>query len=152
MTILEARKKTEMTRIKSSEVLGIPLRTLEEWEAGRRDPSPWAERLVINELTKIYLINSGGTDADVLKRANGIILRERCRPAKEDYYHYDEISSAALKNPTEENLYRLGMWFEAFGADFWNGEVYTVDKSHDLRPVYLMIDEDEYETIGFELI
>lgn len=48
--IKEARKATNMTQADMSEYFGIPLRTLEDWEAGRRSPAPWAEKLILEKL------------------------------------------------------------------------------------------------------
>ena len=52
MTILEARQKAKITRRAASEHLGIPYRTFENWEAGNNICPPWAEKLIIAELTK----------------------------------------------------------------------------------------------------
>lgn len=67
-----------------------------------------------------------------------------------DEYKYNEIVAAAKANPTEENMKRLGEWFEAYGNCYWNGEEYTVDSNTTLRPVYTEVSEDEYEITGYE--
>lgn len=48
--IRTARKATNMTQTDMCDYFGIPLRTLEDWEAGRRSPAPWAERLILEKL------------------------------------------------------------------------------------------------------
>lgn len=53
MTIKEARAAAGLTQQAMSDLLEIPKRTIEEWEAGRRKPSPWAEKLVIEKLLSI---------------------------------------------------------------------------------------------------
>lgn len=50
MTIKEARKAAGLSQAAMSEALGIPKRTIEDWETGRRTPAEWAERLVIEKL------------------------------------------------------------------------------------------------------
>ena len=54
MTIHEMQIALGDTRKKFSERYGIPLRTLEDWEAGRRKPAPYIlkllERAVLQDL------------------------------------------------------------------------------------------------------
>lgn len=51
--IKEARKAAGFTQAKIHEILGIPVRTQQEWEAGRRSPAPWLEEMVIREYERI---------------------------------------------------------------------------------------------------
>lgn len=51
--IKEARIAAGLTQQKMSDLMGIPKRTIEEWEGGRRTPPPYVERLVIKELKEI---------------------------------------------------------------------------------------------------
>lgn len=48
--IRKARKAAGFTQREMSEYLGIPLRTIENWEMGVNSPSPWAERLIIEKI------------------------------------------------------------------------------------------------------
>ena len=41
--IKEYRTKTNMTQSDLSYYLGIPKRTIEDWEVGKRNPAPWVE-------------------------------------------------------------------------------------------------------------
>lgn len=50
MTIKEAREKAGITQAEMNRVLKIPIRTIQDWEAGRRTPSEWVQELVINAL------------------------------------------------------------------------------------------------------
>lgn len=45
-----ARKRLGMTQRKLSEILGIPKRTIEEWEGGRRNPPDWAKKLILEKM------------------------------------------------------------------------------------------------------
>ena len=49
-TIKELREKTGMTRKEFSSHTGIPVRTLEDWEAGRRTPPEYIPRLIAYQL------------------------------------------------------------------------------------------------------
>ena len=49
-SIKELRESTGMSRKEFSEHTGIPVRTLEDWEAGRRTPPEYIPRLIAYEL------------------------------------------------------------------------------------------------------
>lgn len=49
-TIRELRESTGMNRKEFSEHTGIPVRTLEDWEAGRRTPPEYIPRLISYQL------------------------------------------------------------------------------------------------------
>ena len=53
MNIKEARLQAGLTQKKMSEILGIPTRTIQDWEAGKRTPPDWVKNLVINELKRL---------------------------------------------------------------------------------------------------
>ncbi len=48
--ITTLRKQVGMTRKAFSEHIGIPVRTLEDWEAGRRTPPEYIPRLIAYQL------------------------------------------------------------------------------------------------------
>ncbi len=48
--IKELRESTGMTRREFSEHTGIPVRTLEDWEAARRTPPEYIPRLIAYQL------------------------------------------------------------------------------------------------------
>ena len=52
-TIREARQAAGLSQQGVTDTLGIPRRTLQDWEAGKRTPPGWAEALVIEKLEKI---------------------------------------------------------------------------------------------------
>lgn len=51
--IKEARKAAGLTQKQMSDEMGIPRRTIENWEAGKNKCPEWAERLVVAELYRI---------------------------------------------------------------------------------------------------
>lgn len=48
--IKEARIAAGLTQKAVCELLGIPPRTLQDWEAGRRNPPAWAAALILEKL------------------------------------------------------------------------------------------------------
>ena len=52
-TIKEARLLAGLTQQGVADALGIPRRTLQDWESGKRTPPGWAEALVIEKLKRI---------------------------------------------------------------------------------------------------
>lgn len=58
MTIKEARHLSGLSQIEMAKVLEIPRRTIEEWEANRRKPPIYVEKLVIEKLLQIAEANN----------------------------------------------------------------------------------------------
>ena len=52
-TIKEARQAAGLTQQGVTDTLGIPKRTLQDWESGKRTPPGWAEALVVEKLKRI---------------------------------------------------------------------------------------------------
>lgn len=52
-TIKEARQAAGLSQQGVTDTLGIPRRTLQDWETGKRTPPGWAEALVIEKLERI---------------------------------------------------------------------------------------------------
>lgn len=61
-TIKELRERTGMTRKEFSEHTGIPVRTLEDWEAARRTPPEYIPRLIAYQLKYEELVREGGVE------------------------------------------------------------------------------------------
>lgn len=51
--IKEARTKYKITQKDLLEITDIPLRTIENWESGKRQPSPWVKKLIISYLDNL---------------------------------------------------------------------------------------------------
>ena len=49
----EAKKAAGLTQQKMADVMLIPKRTIEEWERGGKNPPPYVQRFVLNELENI---------------------------------------------------------------------------------------------------
>ena len=59
-TIRDARRLAGLSQQGVTDALGIPRRTLQDWESGRRTPPGWAEALVVEKLEKIAKDNHAG--------------------------------------------------------------------------------------------
>lgn len=51
MTIRDVRQSASLTQKQMSDLLGIPLRTIEDWDSGRRKPPEYVTALIIFKLT-----------------------------------------------------------------------------------------------------
>lgn len=76
--IRELRESTGLNRKEFSVHTGIPVRTLEDWEAGRRTPPEYVPRLIAYQLQFEKLIQRVG-DTTLLDEIaeEGVILHER---------------------------------------------------------------------------
>ena len=59
-TIKDLREQKGMSRKEFSEYTGIPVRTLEDWEAGRRTPPEYIPRLIEYQLKYDELVREKG--------------------------------------------------------------------------------------------
>ena len=50
MTIKEARSEAGLTHKQVFELIGVPIRTMENYESGRRKCPEWVERLLIEKI------------------------------------------------------------------------------------------------------
>lgn len=60
--IKELRESINMTRKEFSEHTGIPIRTLEDWEASRRTPPEYIPRLIAYQLKYEELMREKGEE------------------------------------------------------------------------------------------
>lgn len=51
--IKDARLAAGLSRSAMSERMQIPVRTIEDWESGKRNPPDYVKRLIIKELAEI---------------------------------------------------------------------------------------------------
>lgn len=51
--IKQRRAELGLTQQKMSDLTGIPIRTIQDWENERRTPPAWTERLVLQDLDRI---------------------------------------------------------------------------------------------------
>ncbi|MEG0830963.1 MAG: helix-turn-helix domain-containing protein [Acidaminococcaceae bacterium] len=48
-----AREAAGLTQAAMSDMMQIPVRTIQDWEGGKRTPPPYVKRFVLNELEEI---------------------------------------------------------------------------------------------------
>lgn len=66
---------------------------------------------------------------------------------------YKELEQAALSaDATQDDIDRLGEWFELYGETYWNGEFYDVDGDHKIRPIDVEDEDGDFHRTGWELI
>ena len=135
MNIEEARKKMSMSRKDVSRKLGIPYRSLENWEKGLSKCPDYVERLVVAEILK------GGkkmTDIEVLMK-NGYSKRKAEEELKrgtvvfegEDFErHFDDYMEEWGVDEEEQEKYRK-MLEEKIAIPDWgivedNGNTYYI--------------------------
>lgn len=68
--IRELRKNIGMTRKEFSEHTGIPVRTLEDWEVGRRTPPEYIPRLIAYQLRYEELCKAVGSSDSFEEKEN----------------------------------------------------------------------------------
>lgn len=54
MTIKEIRDTTGLTQIGFAELLGIPIRTIQNWEKGYRNPPDYIVELINFKIKRLY--------------------------------------------------------------------------------------------------
>lgn len=64
-TIKEIRQSTGLSQAMFCEALGIPKRTLEDWEAGKRTPPEYVVELIAYRVQHDENIKKGGRDCDI---------------------------------------------------------------------------------------
>jgi len=64
LTIKEARKQAKLTQTQLAERYGIPVRTLQDWEAGRRTPPEYVVTLLLRCIEVDFGINLKATADD----------------------------------------------------------------------------------------
>lgn len=62
MTIKEARKSAGLTQQAITDKIGIPRRTLQDWEAGRRSCPEWCERLIVEKILQLKKVQEVSDD------------------------------------------------------------------------------------------
>lgn len=71
MTVKEARQSVGLTQKALSEWLGIPKRTIEDWDSAKSQPKEWVEALLVEKILSNSLVQ---IDNDLLAKALANIL------------------------------------------------------------------------------
>lgn len=94
--------------------------------------------------------------SEVKDKLNG---KEPAKQKSIGQYDYEELKKEALTKDDKESRMNLYKWFDRYGSNYWNGEVYEIDKDHNLKPIYQGVgepDEDgdyeEYEVVDAKIV
>lgn len=68
-TLKKTREMLQMNRTEFSRYMGIPLRTLEEWEAGRRQMPEYVLRLISYYITMEQFLKENGIEMEEAEHA-----------------------------------------------------------------------------------
>jgi DNA-binding XRE family transcriptional regulator len=74
MAIKETRKQLGLSQRALSEAFNIPLRTIEDWERGVRNPPEWVERLLLDKLNQY----KGGARRAAKLTMRDVLNKEGC--------------------------------------------------------------------------
>ena len=70
-----------------------------------------------------------------------------------NYYDYKKLLRKALSaKATQKDINTLGMWFNSFGLDFWNGEYFDMENGKKLCPVFVETGTGDFDVIKFEIV
>ncbi|MFA5470674.1 MAG: helix-turn-helix domain-containing protein [Acholeplasmataceae bacterium] len=113
LMIKEARAEYGLTQKELSEITDIPLRTIENWESGKRTPSPWVEKMVYSYLKQYP------------KNQNGIVTKTK------GIYEVNQIKDALLPLTIKYDLNKIIL----YGS-------YAKGKQEPLSDIDLVVDGD----------
>ncbi|MGE9896745.1 helix-turn-helix domain-containing protein [Anaerovoracaceae bacterium SGI.195] len=102
-SIKEARLEASLTQAKMADEMGIPLRTIQDWERGRRTPPDYVERLVIAELERIERKMKKYEDMSVKEMTDAQLVEViDSQSSYADSKELEELLSRADIDPTQE--------------------------------------------------
>lgn len=87
-----ARLASGQTQKATAEMLGVPLRTYEDWEAGRRTPTEFTQNNVIEKISEVIKMD---TIKDIKQRYSGEyadVEVYRMSSRSENHFHTDNCS------------------------------------------------------------
>lgn len=111
LVLKEKRQEYMITQKQLSELTDIPLRTIENWESGKRKPSPWVEKLI-----QAYLTQYPKNDQGIITESLGT-------------YTLNQIKEILLKVSQNQDISRLIL----FGS-------YAHQKANALSDIDIVVD------------
>ncbi len=109
MTVKEARQQVGLTQKALSEWLGIPRRTIEDWDSGKSKLKPWIEELLVN---KILTFHFEMIDTNQLSKAlANFLFREIIEDAHVKY----NISQEDMKDMNINSVNRAKVFVDLIG-------------------------------------
>ena len=89
-TIRKYRERAGLSQSDASEILGIPLGTLQNWEQGRRSAPKWAEKMIVEKLAALPQ-NRGESQLIKLPETRS------SRMLEEDHYRFGSLEIVQLQ-------------------------------------------------------
>ena len=125
------RESSGLTQQAFGAALGIPRRTVQNWEGGISNPPQYVIELIKDKMERM----------------------KKMETKKFNRYSYRELRAAALApEAAQADIDTLGAWMEQYGTDSWNGETYDIDDGKRLRPIYKQTSDDSFEITGYEIV
>jgi len=119
MNIKESRKSAGLTQQRMSDIMEIPKRTIEDWEAGRSNPPAYVENLVVAELERI---------GEKMNEVKYLVMNESL-----DHGEVRNIDIEMFETLDEANVEAEKVWDHMNGYDKKRSHVYAFDiKRSDL--------------------
>lgn len=134
------RTNAMMTQQEMSDKLGIPKRTIENWEGGKRSCPEWAERLIVEKLMQL---TEERAEKEMQRQANGLKSDEEgnrplvrwavvTRGCDDEYLEICKSMQDAIKNKGNGDIYciltnKTGDWFIERDADAVRFDPWFID-------------------------
>lgn len=138
--VMQWRLKAGLTQQEVADKLGIPKRTLENWEQGTRTPSEWTEKLVIGQLVN-WVVSDLEFSEDAAKNAYiKACVFDRWAPG------YDDAVEILLNSYSVEEFVDLYLDYDALNDTLGYAELSKLDEDGHWARVYDMLGKNWRET------
>ena len=127
MTIKELRERYNLTQSRMSEITGVPLRTIENWDEGIRKPAVYIPGLIEAKI-KLYIAENGGTymtDFNINKEC--AILSEYINAVQGRYLRYLRKEGIHLNDKTNPYVAAI------FELQDINNNIYKIKNEEDFK-------------------
>lgn len=91
LLLKEHRQEYMITQKQLSDLTDIPLRTIENWESGKRKPSPWVEKLI-----QAYLRQYPKNDQGIVTESLGTYTLDQIKQILLQLSHYQYVNRLIL--------------------------------------------------------
>lgn len=91
LLLKEHRQEYMITQKQLSDLTDIPLRTIENWESGKRKPSPWVEKLI-----QAYLRQYPKNDQGIVTESLGTYTLDQIKQILLQFSHYQCVNRLIL--------------------------------------------------------
>lgn len=129
--IKDARERAGLTQAQVYKLIGVPVRTIQDWEAEKRQPPAWAERLIIEKLNTI--VKKGENTMKITKKEinklQAIAFEQfKANHGLEVFGNDNEISAFEISEGNKKTVELLHPDF-AFTDNFYSDLGFNPDKT-----------------------